>query len=106
MTELKLNIYNDKKEVEKTLTTSEYDLMLGTCEDIMDIIDIDKINDNGALAIMIIKGYKQIKPLLKDIFADMTDEDLRGIKVKELVPLFFNVCSAIAESMGILKEGN
>ena len=40
--DLKLNIY-DKKEITKTYTAETYDLMFGTVEDLLDVIDIDNI---------------------------------------------------------------
>lgn len=106
MVELKLNIYKNQKEIEKTYVASGYDLMLGTCEDVMSIIDIDRLDDNKAVALMVAKGYEQLKPLLKDIFEGLTDEELRGIKVKELIPLMMDVGKNIVETMGILKQGN
>lgn len=106
MVELKLNIYKNQHDIEKTLTASGYDLMLGTCEDIMDIIDIDKLDDNNAVAMMVFKGYGLLKPLLKDIFEGLTDEDMKGIKIKELVPLFLDICHNIVENLGILQQGN
>lgn len=106
--ELKLNIYDehDKKKLVKTHTASSYDLMLGTTEDIMNIIDTEKMGDNIEMAKMVVKGYKQLKPLLFDIFPELTEEELRGVKVKELIPLFANVVNCIMEDLGILKEGN
>lgn len=106
MIELKLNIYKNQKEIDKTFVASGYDLMLGTCEDIMSIIDIDRLDDNKAVALMVARGYGQLKPLLKDIFEGLTDEDLRGIKVKELIPLMVDVCKNIVDTLGILKQGN
>lgn len=105
---LKLNIYSetDKNEVEKTYTADGYDLMLGTTEDILGIIDVDKINDQNELIKMIIKGYHLLKPLLKDIFTDLTDEELRRVKFKELIPLFQDVSAAIADSFKVFKQGN
>ena len=38
--ELKLNIYN-KKEIVKTYTAETYDLMFGTVEDLIDLINLD-----------------------------------------------------------------
>jgi len=106
--ELKLHIYNEKnkKELVKTHVASSYDLMLGTTEDIMNIIDTEKMGDNMEMAKMVVKGYKQLKPLLFDIFPKLTEEELRGVKVKELIPLFANVVNCIMEDLGILKEGN
>ena len=107
MSEITLNIYGkgNKKEPVKVLTAEGYDLMLGTIEDFMEIIDLDKIDDNKELAKMVVKGYEQLKPLLKDIFEDMTDEDFRGVKVPDLVLTILDVGKAIGESLNILKTG-
>ena len=40
--DLNFNIY-DKKEITKTYTAETYDLMFGTVEDLLDVIDIDNI---------------------------------------------------------------
>ena len=106
--ELKLNIYSkdNKKTPAKTHVANSYELMLGTVEDLMNIVDPDKVNDNKELAVMVVKGYKQLKPLLFDIFEDLTEEDLKHIKVKELIPLFADIINCILEDLDILKEGN
>lgn len=106
--QLKLNVYdkNDKKKVAKTCVANSYELMLGTTEDLMNIVDPDKINDKVELAKMVVKGYKQLKPLLFDIFEDLTEEDMRTVKVKELIPLFADIINCILEDLDILKEGN
>lgn len=107
MANITLNIYGkgNKREPVKVLTADGYDLMLGTIEDFMEIIDLDKIDDNKELAKMVVKGYDQLKPLLKDIFEDMTDEDFRGVKVPDLVLTILDVGKAIGESLNILKTG-
>ena len=88
--ELKLNIY-EKKKVIKTYTTETYDLMFGTVEDLVDLVDLDKL-ENGTDAEIIklvgnvvIKGMNIIKPLLKDIFEGITDEELKKTRVSEIV---------------------
>lgn len=107
MSEITLNIYGkgNKKEPVKVLRAEGYDLMLGTIEDFMEIIDLDKLDDNLELAKMVVKGYDQLKPLLKDIFEDMTDADFRGVKISDLVLTIVDVGKAIGESLGILKTG-
>ena len=75
MAEITLNIYGAGKEKVQTLTASGYDLMMGTVEDFMQIIDVDKLNDNMEVAKMVLNGFSQLKPLLKDVFPEMTDED-------------------------------
>ena len=87
---LTLNIYKGK-EVEKTYTTDTYDIMFGTIESVIEVIDLNKLDDNLELGKMILKLLPQIKPMLKDIFDGVTDEEIKRTKVKELVPIFVEV---------------
>lgn len=107
MATIKLNIYKaeNKNEIEKTYTAEGYDLMLGTVEDIMNVIDVDKMNDNRAVALMVMQGYRQIKPLLQDVFAGVTSEELDRVKIKEVVVVFIQICSAVLDSLKILQTG-
>jgi hypothetical protein len=85
--ELKLNIYNGKV-IEKTYITDTYDLMYGTIEDVLNVIDLDKIDKSVELGKMIIRLLPLIKPFLKDVFDGLTDEELRHTKVKEVKQIF------------------
>ena len=85
--ELKLNIYNGKV-IEKTYITDTYDLMYGTIEDVLNVIDLDKIDKSVELGKMIIRLLPLIKPFLKDVFDGLTDEELRHTKVKEVKKIF------------------
>ena len=101
---LKLNIYSkeDKTIIEKTYTADGYDLMLGTIDDLISVIDLDKIEDERAVAGMVLKGSSQIKPLLHDVFG-ATSEELNRTKVKEILPLIIDICKSSLESFDILK---
>lgn len=94
--ELKLNVYKNR-EIEKTYVAETYDLMFGTLEDIINLIDLDsfKSTDNAefisAVAKIIVKGFDQFKPLLKDIFPGLTDEELRRVRVADIVPVVLEV---------------
>ena len=103
--ELKLNIYSkeEKGKIEKTYTAEGYDLMLGTIDDLVAVIDLDKIDDEKAVAGMLIKGYRQIKPLLHDVFG-ATEEELNRTKVSDLIPLIIDICGASLDSFSILKK--
>ena len=101
---MKINIYKNQKEIEKTFEVKNYDLMYGTVQDILDVMDSGLIesNDEEGLIMLIMKNRDKIEALLLDIFepAGMVKNDLRNIKVKELVPLFielFNYVSAAFE---------
>lgn len=106
--EMKLNVYKGR-EIEKTYTAETYDLMFGTLEDIISIIDLDALNNKeesaefvGAVAKVVVKGFDQFKPLLKDIFSGLTDEELRRVKVSEIVPVVINVVKyAFSQSFGV-----
>lgn len=104
MAEITLNIYGAGKEKIKTLTASGYDLMMGTVEDFMQIIDVDKLNDNMEVAKMVLNGFSQLKPLLKDVFPEMTDEDFKGIKIKELTSTIMQIGTSVVESLRVLKN--
>lgn len=87
--DLKLNIY-EKKKIVKTYTAETYDLMFGTVEDLIDLIDLDQLENGTDAEIIklvgkvIINGMGIIKPLLKDIFEGLTDEELKKTKVSEI----------------------
>ena len=98
---LTLNIYKGK-EVEKTYTADTYDIMFGTIESVIEVIDLNKLDDNLELGKMILKLLPQIKPLLKDIFDGVTDEEIKRTKVKELVPLFVEVFTYALDELSSL----
>lgn len=108
MAEITLNIYKagSKTEIEKTYSVNGYELMLGTVEDILGVIDIDKANDEKAVAAMIIKSYRQLMPFLRDVFPEATEEELKRVKVNELLVTFKQIIASIGESLAILKTGN
>lgn len=108
MATISLNIYaaDDKNKVEKTYTAESYDLMLGTVEDLMQLIDPDKMTDNIAIARMVVKGYGKLKPFIKDVFQGVTDDELNRVKVKELIPTFVQIFTSIVEDLELIKTGN
>ena len=105
---ISLNIYkaDNKKEVEKTYKAESYDLMFGTVEEFMRVIDLDKIGDNGEVAKMVVKGFSQIKPLLHDVFPELTDEELQRTKVSDIVQTILQIAVAVAENLKELNSGN
>lgn len=90
--QLVLNIYDPQtKMITKQYTAETIDIMFGTIEDIIDIIDIEKLDDNMEWAKVIGVGMKKLKPLLKEVFTGVTDDELKNTKIKELIPLFINI---------------
>lgn len=107
MAEITLNIYkaDNKQEIEKKYTIESVDLMFGTVEDILNVVDLDKLNDEKAIAVMIVKAWGQLKPFLKDIFPGLTDEEIKHVKINEMIPLFSEIFRAIGENIGLLVNG-
>lgn len=103
--ELKLNIYNGK-EIEKTYTSDECDLMYGTLEDILEIVDAT--NEKEAASILKTTGglVRELRPMLKQIFNELTEEELRRTKVKELISLFSDIFAYAMEQIYGLGEND
>lgn len=90
--ELKLNIYKSQNEIKKTYTADTYDVMMGTVEDLLNALDLDALMGHkgattaaAAAGKLVANGMDMVKPLLKDIFPDLTDEELRHTKAKEVL---------------------
>lgn len=94
--EMKLNIY-EKKKIIKTYTAETYDLLFGTVEDLVDILELDTLKTESDVEVIklatnvITKGMDIIKPLLKDIFEGLTDDELRNTHVSEIVTVLVEV---------------
>lgn len=96
--ELKLNIYDGKKIV-KTYVANDFNLMTGVCEDIINIIDIDKLTggnlDEKTLGIEVIKivakSFSKFKPFLQDVFDGLTDDEYRHTSIKEVAAIVLSI---------------
>lgn len=95
--ELKLNIYDGKK-IEKTYTANDFHLMTGTCEDVLALVDVDKLagelNDETAnmeVFKIVIRAFNQFNPLMKQIFEGLTDDEYRRTDIKEVASVVLNV---------------
>lgn len=106
MAKIRLNIRDskDKKKIAKTLEAEGYNLLMGTVDDFMEIIDLDKIGDQKEVLKMVALSYKQIKPLLMDIFTDLTEEDYRNISVADLADTIPQIGLSIIENIKTSKN--
>jgi hypothetical protein len=102
-----LNVYNpETKLVDKQYTADTVDIMFGTIEDLIEVIDVDNLNDDMELAKLVLMSIKKIKPLLKEVFTGLTDEELKNTKVKELIPLFINIIKYMFTELKGLGSGS
>lgn len=95
---LKLNIYkndNGLKTIEKTYTATEFDLMFGTIEDILNLMNVDNAGNDTDMMLQIAKNigkcFGEIKPLLMEVFPGLTDEELKRTKVKEITIVIMTI---------------
>ena len=105
MADLRLNIYNGKT-IEKTYVAEEIDIMFGTVEDLLDVIDFDNLSDEKEVVKVVIKTLNNLKPFLKQIFDGLTDEEIKRTKVKELIPLFVDIVTYTMEELKALMSKN
>lgn len=88
--ELKLTIYKGK-EIEKTYTAQDYNVMYGTVEDLLDLLDLDALTgkDKGSMLSAVSRLLKSrqdvINPLMLDIFEGLTEDELRRSKAVDIV---------------------
>ena len=102
---MKLNIYLNQKQIEKTYSIDHYDIMYGTVEDILAIFDeIEDLSDNMQIFKVIQKNRVKLNDLLKDIFPELTDDELRRITLRELVPLFMGLFTYVQASFKTEKN--
>ena len=105
--ELKLNV-SKNGEVEKTYQTDTCDILFGTVDDMLDLIDIDKLDkkDNEMeIAKIVVQVIPKLKGLLKEVFPGITEEEIKRTKIKELIPLFINICKFSVNGIMSTNEG-
>lgn len=99
---MKLNVYKNQREVEKTYEVDAYDIMYGTVQDVLEVMDsgMDNLNDNTQVLKVIADNRGKLEDLLLDIFGGegLTKDELRRIKLKELVPLFLDLIKYVQKS--------
>ena len=99
---MKINIYKNQKEIEKTYEVDEYDIMYGTVQDILEVLDdgIDDLKTEDQLLKLVTANRKKLETFILDIFASegMTEDELRNVKLKELIPVFIELFAYVKNS--------
>jgi len=99
---MKINIYKNQKEIEKTYEVDEYDIMYGTVQDILEVLDdgIDDLKNEDQLLKLVTANRKKLETFILDIFASegMTEDELRNVKLKELIPVFIELFAYVKNS--------
>ena len=98
---LKLNIYKNQQEIDKTYEVDAYDLMYGTVEDIFDVLDgMENMKSDNDILKLVQQNRSKLNDLLLDIFGaeGLTQEELRKVKLKEMIPVFIGLFEYVKDS--------
>ena len=108
MSTIKLNVYKkeNKKEVEKTYSVEGYDLMMGTVEDFIQYVDVDKLDNDVEILKMVMGCLGQIKPLLLDVFDELTEDELKRTKIKEVLACIVDIVKASGQILSDFIENS
>lgn len=103
---LTLNIYDASgKEVIKTVKSNTFDLMFGTIVKLMDLLKIENVDNNLEVLKMIYGAWNEIKEVLSTVFPDVSEDDWKHVKVKELIPIIIEIGKfAITEALTIPSD--
>lgn len=103
---LTLNIYDASgKEVVKTTKSNTFDLMFGTIVKLMDLLKIENVDNNLEVLKMIYGAWNEIKEVLSTVFPDVSEDDWKHVKVKELIPIIIEIGKfAITEALTIPSD--
>lgn len=103
---MKINVY-EKKQIVKTYETDTYDLLFGVLEDVADAIKLDELTTGSDVEIIkmvgntVLSSMDTIKNLLKDIFDGITDEELKNVRVSEIVTVVVDVAKFTIQQLNI-----
>lgn len=92
------------KTENKTYTTESIDISFGTMEDIINVLDFDNLSDTKQIGVAVLKASKQIKPFLKELFPEVTDEELRTVKTSNIIGIFKRIYKYATDELGNLNE--
>lgn len=113
--ELKLDVYDSKGgSVVKTYTCHEFHILTGTCEDLLEAVNIDSIiNENKidaeAIGMVITKlvtsNYKKFRPILINCFDGLTEEEFKHTDVTQVVQNIIKIIMFVLTEMFAVTGG-
>ncbi len=89
--ELKLNVYDETGNITKTAKAETLDLEFGSIRSLMELLNIENIEDTGALLKTVYCAWDQITYILGQCFPEMEYEDWDHVKLKELMPMIIDI---------------
>ena len=107
---LKLSIYDeDGKHIARVAEGEYHELTMGVIIDIFDVLKMDegKVRSIWEINLSLINCYKQVTDILHKQFPDITKEEWRRVKIKDIAKLLFDIVGyTLSEIDTIPKEKN
>ena len=100
--EFKLDVY-DADGNKKTYVTDDFRLTMGTCEDILELVEVDKlmgtvaggkVDEEQAVNIMMpmmMRLSKEYENFMKQVFPDLTHDEYRSADPGEVSGIVWNI---------------
>lgn len=114
--EIKINVY-DKSQVIKTYTVNDFDLSMGTIEEVVEVFDLDnlatllksnkstdKVGLIEAVGRMVQGSFSTTKNLLLEVFPEMTEEEFKKTKLKEVILVIKNLIMYSISVIGLANS--
>lgn len=93
MSVLKLNIY-ERNKIIKTYECADYDMSFGILEDLLGLAEsIDNEKE-------MFKHMGMLRPFMKEIFVDLTDDEMRKVRVKDVFAMMQNAMAFAVGQLG------
>jgi hypothetical protein len=104
--ELKLVVKEKGKGKKKTYTANAVDLSFGVVDDTIKALSPEKVDfsDSMALGKAILGAWKQIAPILMELFDGVTEEELRTVKMTNLVEIAQEIFEHLSETISVLHD--
>lgn len=107
MNNLVLKIYdNTGKNVIKSYESTTYDLMFGTVMSLMEVLKIEDMNNQMEMMKTIYEAWDEIKSVLSAVFPDVTNEDWKHVKIKELLPIILEIAKFSVSEMFVIPTNS
>lgn len=96
---MKITIWKNENEIEKTYERDNYKLFFGTIEDILSVFDeIEDFENNNQLFKCIIKNRTKVYGIIKDVFPELTDDEMRRVEPHDLVAVIMDLFSYVVKN--------
>lgn len=105
MDKIMINVYDDDNKVVKTVEAKVVDIKFKTVRDLMELLNIEKIEDTSEMLGKIYTAWGSVIKTLNEAFPEMEDGDWDNVKVSELLPMVMAIMkSAFAKMLTLPKD--